>query len=298
MDATIFELIGTPGTDIDQLQATPNISTWSATSIETYNRNLALIAGKELGGRVGPEGNSIRTGIFVDSFDADHAYISWGLFEDLIINSQFGFGSNDDDVQKGNNFQIRMDSSNSFTRYNKTHLDKQYILFRVPEDPAKFLYPDWWGMSDPYEMGEINIESPKAGSYTFQQGKWPKMEYIENIENMNQPVSEENFGDVDIEFQRQAIMEGYTWDYETYEKHSAIYRIGKVTTPTQVIHGSNDLRVPFTQGQEFYVALKRRGIDTEMVVYPRTPHGPREPKLLMDVSPRIMAWLDKYIDVR
>jgi dipeptidyl aminopeptidase/acylaminoacyl peptidase len=87
-------------------------------------------------------------------------------------------------------------------------------------------------------------------------------------------------------------------DYETYEKHSAIYRIGKVTTPTQVIHGSNDLRVPFTQGQEFYVALKRRGIDTEMVVYPRTPHGPREPKLLMDVSPRIMAWLDKYIDVR
>ena len=87
-------------------------------------------------------------------------------------------------------------------------------------------------------------------------------------------------------------------DYETYEKHSAIYRIGKVTTPTQVIHGSNDLRVPFTQGQEFYVALKRRGIDTEMVVYPRTPHGPREPKLLMDVSPRITAWLDKYIDVR
>ncbi|MEE2876580.1 MAG: S9 family peptidase [Candidatus Neomarinimicrobiota bacterium] len=84
-------------------------------------------------------------------------------------------------------------------------------------------------------------------------------------------------------------------DYETYEKHSAIYRVGNVTTPTQVIHGSNDLRVPFTQGQEFYVALKRRGIETEMIVYPRTPHGPREPKLLMDVSPRILAWLDNYI---
>ena len=44
-------------------------------------------------------------------------------------------------------------------------------------------------------------------------------------------------------------------DYETYEKHSAIYRIDKVQTPTQVIHGANDLRVPFTQGQEFYVCL-------------------------------------------
>ena len=84
-------------------------------------------------------------------------------------------------------------------------------------------------------------------------------------------------------------------DYETYEKHSAIYRINNVKTPTQVIHGSNDLRVPFTQGQEFYVALKRKGVSTEMVVYPRTPHGPREPKLLMDVSPRILAWLDKFI---
>ena len=84
-------------------------------------------------------------------------------------------------------------------------------------------------------------------------------------------------------------------DYETYEKHSAIYRINNVKTPTQVIHGSNDLRVPFTQGQEFYVALKRKEVSTEMVVYPRTPHGPREPKLLMDVSPRILAWLDQFI---
>ena len=93
-----------------------------------------------------------------------------------------------------------------------------------------------------------------------------------------------------------AHMGGEFWDdYETYEKHSAIYRIKNVETPTQVIHGSNDLRVPFTQGQEFYVALKRKGVPTEMVVYPRTPHGPREPKLLMDVSPRILNWLDKFI---
>lgn len=83
-------------------------------------------------------------------------------------------------------------------------------------------------------------------------------------------------------------------DYDEYEKHSAIYQIKNVKTPTQVIHGANDLRVPFTQGQEFYVALKRLGVDTEMIVYPRTPHGPREPKFLMDVSPRILSWFEKY----
>lgn len=84
-------------------------------------------------------------------------------------------------------------------------------------------------------------------------------------------------------------------DFDTYEKHSAIYQIKNVTTPTQVIHGQNDLRVPFTQGQEFYRSLKRMGVDTEMVVYPRTPHGPREPKFLMDVSDRILTWFKTHM---
>lgn len=84
-------------------------------------------------------------------------------------------------------------------------------------------------------------------------------------------------------------------DYEGYERHSAIYRIANVTTPTQVIHGERDLRVPFTQGQEFYRALQRRGVPTEMVVLPRTPHGPQEPKLLMEVSPIILKWFDRHL---
>ena len=87
----------------------------------------------------------------------------------------------------------------------------------------------------------------------------------------------------------------YWEDYEEYEKHSAIYHIKNVITPTQVIHGANDLRVPLAQGQEFYNSLKRKGVDTEMVIYPRTPHGPTEPKFLMDVSPRILTWFEKYM---
>ncbi len=87
----------------------------------------------------------------------------------------------------------------------------------------------------------------------------------------------------------------YFDDYATYEKHSAIYHIGNVTTPTQVIHGALDLRVPFTQGQEFYNSLDRLGVDTEMVVYPRTPHGPTEPKFLMDVSERILTWFNRHL---
>jgi len=93
-----------------------------------------------------------------------------------------------------------------------------------------------------------------------------------------------------------AHMKGEYWDnYEVYEKHSAIYRIKNVTTPTQIIHGQQDWRVPYTQGMEFYVSLKRLGVPTEMIAYPRTPHGPREPKFLMDVSYRIMRWFEKNL---
>lgn len=100
----------------------------------------------------------------------------------------------------------------------------------------------------------------------------------------------------DIQDYLAAHMGGEFWDdYETYERHSAIYRIANVTTPTQVIHGAQDLRVPFTQGQEFYRALGRLGVPTEMIVYPRTPHGPREPKFQMDVSDRIVTWFNKHL---
>lgn len=90
-------------------------------------------------------------------------------------------------------------------------------------------------------------------------------------------------------------MGDYYWnDMEAYTRGSAMHHIQNVVTPTQVIHGQQDLRVPLDQGNEFYNALKYRGIDTEMIVYPRTPHGPREPKFLMDVTPRILTWFNKY----
>ncbi len=101
----------------------------------------------------------------------------------------------------------------------------------------------------------------------------------------------------DIQDYLVAHLGGEFWEnYKEYERHSAIYYIGNVTTPTQVIHGQQDYRVPFTQGQEFYRALDRLGVDTEMIVYPRTPHGPREPKFLMDVSPRIKKWFEKHLN--
>jgi dipeptidyl aminopeptidase/acylaminoacyl peptidase len=76
---------------------------------------------------------------------------------------------------------------------------------------------------------------------------------------------------------------------------SPIAHVDRVTTPTLILHGEHDQRVPIWQGYEFYNALKRRGCPTQMVVYPRTGHTPSEPKLLLDVMNRTLAWMDLHV---
>jgi dipeptidyl aminopeptidase/acylaminoacyl peptidase len=68
-----------------------------------------------------------------------------------------------------------------------------------------------------------------------------------------------------------------------------------VTTPTLILHGELDQRVPLGQGKELYTALTRNGCPAQMVVYPRTGHVPEEPKLLLDVMRRTLDWFDQYL---
>ncbi|MFO0871394.1 MAG: prolyl oligopeptidase family serine peptidase [Pirellulales bacterium] len=89
---------------------------------------------------------------------------------------------------------------------------------------------------------------------------------------------------------------GEFWDRpETYASHSAMFRVRGVTTPTLIQHGERDERVPLSQGLELYNALKRQGCTTRMIVYPRTPHGIEEPRLLLDAMERNVEWFDRYL---
>lgn len=82
---------------------------------------------------------------------------------------------------------------------------------------------------------------------------------------------------------------------DRYLKLSPLYHVKNVTTPTLILHGEQDVRVPTSQGYEMYNALKRKGVETQMVVYPRTPHGPREPKFILDIMQRNMEWVEKHL---
>jgi dipeptidyl aminopeptidase/acylaminoacyl peptidase len=79
-----------------------------------------------------------------------------------------------------------------------------------------------------------------------------------------------------------------------YLERSAMSHIDKTKTPTLILHGANDERVPVGQAYELYRGLKDRGVPTELVFYPREGHGITEYYHQKDRMQRIYDWVTKY----
>jgi dipeptidyl aminopeptidase/acylaminoacyl peptidase len=89
------------------------------------------------------------------------------------------------------------------------------------------------------------------------------------------------------------------WDaMELYWDRSPMKYVNNVKTPTMIMHGQVDTRVPIAQAQEFYRALKERNVPVEFVVYPRENHGFTEPRHQMDRVQRYVRFFAKYLGVK
>jgi len=89
---------------------------------------------------------------------------------------------------------------------------------------------------------------------------------------------------------------GLPWDnYDLLWQWSPLRYVKAVQTPTLFIHGEQDNDVHITQAEEMYMALKRRGIETVLVRYPREGHGLREPRHRVDALERTLAWFDRFL---
>jgi len=77
-------------------------------------------------------------------------------------------------------------------------------------------------------------------------------------------------------------------------KQSPLYYAERVKTPTLVITGEVDKRVPPGQSGELYRALKARGVETELLYYPREPHGIGEPQHRRHYFQTILAWINEH----
>ncbi len=91
---------------------------------------------------------------------------------------------------------------------------------------------------------------------------------------------------------------GDLWkNFDLYWKYSPIRNAPRVKTPTLILHGDSDQRVPLSQGEEFFRALSHFGVPAEMVIFPREPHSLRiEPRHAVEVLEWQIYWFDRYLE--
>lgn len=92
---------------------------------------------------------------------------------------------------------------------------------------------------------------------------------------------------------------GPPWEQrDLYRRLSPISYVENVTAPTLIIHSEQDYRTPIADGEQWFMALKKRGVPVEMVRYPRSSHGlsrTGEPWLLVDRLERIRSWFQHFL---
>ncbi|MGH9673485.1 MAG: S9 family peptidase [Bryobacteraceae bacterium] len=87
-----------------------------------------------------------------------------------------------------------------------------------------------------------------------------------------------DYGTADIFRTKETEFYGTPWQPEARDRmiaQSPLTFAGRVRTPTLFIHGQVDERVPYTEAEQMYFALKRRGVPSKMIVYSGMPHGIR-----------------------
>jgi len=89
------------------------------------------------------------------------------------------------------------------------------------------------------------------------------------------------------------------WEaFAQYWKQSPMRFIGHARTPTLVIHSEQDKRCPPEQGEQVFVALKRLGVETELIMFPEEGHdlsrNGRTDRRIARLN-HILRWFDKYL---
>ena len=89
---------------------------------------------------------------------------------------------------------------------------------------------------------------------------------------------------------------GLPWkDPQAWIRISPFFEIEKVKTPTLVMCGAADMRVPLPNSEQLYAALRRLGVETELVIYPGEYHEIGTPSYQKDRYERWIAWFDRFL---
>jgi dipeptidyl aminopeptidase/acylaminoacyl peptidase len=91
-------------------------------------------------------------------------------------------------------------------------------------------------------------------------------------------------------------MGGLPWQAgSVYGKWSPSRLATNFKTPTLVIHGEHDYRVPYTQGLQFFTALQRQGVPSRLLFFPDEDHFVRKPKNAQLWWKTVHEWFATYL---
>jgi dipeptidyl aminopeptidase/acylaminoacyl peptidase len=90
---------------------------------------------------------------------------------------------------------------------------------------------------------------------------------------------------------------GKPWEHlDVWMKNSyPFYHADRIVTPTLFLAGDKDFNVPLLNSEQMYQALKSRGVETELIIYPGQFHGLKRPSFLRDRYRRYLDWYGKYL---
>lgn len=86
---------------------------------------------------------------------------------------------------------------------------------------------------------------------------------------------------------------GLPWERpEAYESMSALDDATGIDTPVLVMGGGNDYRAPATQAEQLYKHLKRRGVESRLVIYATENHGVNGPGRSVHRLRQLTDWFE------
>jgi dipeptidyl aminopeptidase/acylaminoacyl peptidase len=103
-------------------------------------------------------------------------------------------------------------------------------------------------------------------------------------------------GETDIPYFTYRFFKKPFWEDPTdWLAKSTIMHVGNVKTPTLLMTGVLDRRTPFPQTEEYYAALKYRGVPSALLRFDGEYHGTgRKPSNWMRTQLYMMGWFNRY----
>ena len=96
-----------------------------------------------------------------------------------------------------------------------------------------------------------------------------------------------------VEFQLQQDLS----NMEELWRMSPLAYAQKVETPLLIIHGEEDLRCPQEQAEQMYIAMKKKGVETKLITFPKSSHGLSRmglPNLRLERMDAISGWFEQH----